>query len=267
MARQKKLKLHGFNNLTKTLSFNIYDISYAEKPHHRNEYIEYIDEEYNADRLTTILSDVAEIIGANILNIARQDYDPVGASVTMLISEEDIVSDSISNTQCPGPLPEAIVGHLDKSHLTVHTYPESHPQNGISTFRVDIDVSTCGRVSPLKALNYLIHSFDSDIVILDYRVRGFTRDTNGKKHYIDHNINSIQNYLSKDTLNMYSMIDANIYQENLFHTKMILKGFELSDYLFGSGINDYSEKEQKRIYKQLNQEMAEIYYGRNLPRG
>ena len=267
MARHKKLKLHGFNNLTKTLSFNIYDICYAEKPRHREQYIEYIDEEYNADRLTSILTDVAEIIGANILNIARQDYDPVGASVTMLISEEEIASRSISNTQRPGPLPEAIVGHLDKSHLTVHTYPESHPQNGISTFRVDIDVSTCGRVSPLKALNYLIHSFDSDIVIMDYRVRGFTRDTRGKKHFIDHNINSIQNYLSKDTLNLYSMIDANIYQENLFHTKMILKEFELNNYLFGSGVDAFSEKELKRIHEQLKQEMAEIYYGRNLPKG
>ena len=37
----------------------------------------------------------------------------------------------------------------------MHTYPESHPDNGISTFRADIDVSTCGRISPLKALNYL----------------------------------------------------------------------------------------------------------------
>lgn len=27
---KSKLKLHGFNNLTKTLSFNIYDICYAE---------------------------------------------------------------------------------------------------------------------------------------------------------------------------------------------------------------------------------------------
>lgn len=266
MARQKKLKLHGFNNLTKTLSFNIYDISYAEQSQHREDYIEYIDEEYNADRLTGILTDVAEIIGANILNIARQDYDPVGASVTMLISEEEILSSSLSNTQHPGPLPDAIVGHLDKSHLTVHTYPESHPQNGISTFRVDIDVSTCGRVSPLKALNYLIHSFDSDIVIMDYRVRGFTRDTRGKKHFIDHNINSIQNYLSKDTLNIYSMIDANIYQENIFHTKMILKEFDLDNYLFGSGIDEFSQKDQQLIHKQLQQEMAEIYYGRNLPK-
>jgi len=267
VARQKKLKLHGFNNLTKTLSFNIYDISYAEESQHRDDYIEYIDEEYNAGRLTGILTDVAEIIGANILNIAHQDYDPVGASVTMLISEEETISPSLSNTQHPGPLPDAIVGHLDKSHLTVHTYPESHPQNGISTFRVDIDVSTCGRVSPLKALNYLIHSFDSDIVIMDYRVRGFTRDTRGKKHFIDHNINSIQNYLSKDTFNLYSMIDANIYQENIFHTKMILKEFDLDDYLFGSGIDAFSQKDQQVIHKQLQQEMAEIYYGRNLPKG
>jgi S-adenosylmethionine decarboxylase len=27
---KSKLKLHGFNNLTKSLSFNIYDICYAE---------------------------------------------------------------------------------------------------------------------------------------------------------------------------------------------------------------------------------------------
>ena len=45
--------------------------------------------------------------------------------------------------------------HLNKSHITVHTYPEYHPDEGISTFRADIDVSTCGEISPLKALNYL----------------------------------------------------------------------------------------------------------------
>ena len=28
----KKLKLYGFNNLTKSLSFNIYDICYAKSP-------------------------------------------------------------------------------------------------------------------------------------------------------------------------------------------------------------------------------------------
>jgi S-adenosylmethionine decarboxylase len=90
---------------------------------------------------------------------------------------------------------QAVVGHLDKIHITAHIYPEIHPDNGISTFRVDIDVSTCGRVSPLKALNFLIDSFDEDIVVLDYRVREFTRDLEGLKHYIDHEITSIQDYL------------------------------------------------------------------------
>ena len=265
--RASCMKLHGFNNLTKTLSFNIYDICYAATPTQVKGYIEYIDEAYNAERLTHILQDVSEIIGANILNVARQNYDPQGASVTMLISEEPVAVRELSNTEAPGPLPEAVAGHLDKSHITVHTYPESHPDNGISTFRVDIDVSTCGRISPLKALNYLIHSFDSDIVTMDYRVRGFTRDVNGKKHYIDHKINSIQNFLAWDTRDRYQIIDVNVYQENLFHTKMMLKDFDLDSYLFGIDADDIPPREQREITDKLHREMLEIFYGRNIACG
>ena len=259
-----KLKLHGFNNLTKTLSFNIYDICYAKTPAQVNEYIEYIDEVYNAERLTQILTDVSNIIGANILNIAHQDYDPQGASVTMLISEEPVAARELSNTEEPGPLPDAVVAHLDKSHITVHTYPESHPENGISTFRADIDVSTCGRISPLKALNYLVHSLESDIVIMDYRVRGFTRDISGGKLFIDHDINSIQNYISEDTYERYQMIDVNVYQENIFHTKMILKEYDLDNYLFGTKKSSLTEDEQAAINESLQKEMMEIFYGRNM---
>ena len=135
-----KLKLEGFNNLTKTLSFNIYDICYANTPAQRREYLEYIDEAYNAARLTQILTEVCNTIGATILNIAHQDYDPQGASATLLIAEEEFRLSDIPNTAVPGPLPETVVGHLDKSHVTVHTYPECHPEFGISTFRADIDV-------------------------------------------------------------------------------------------------------------------------------
>ena len=132
-----KLKLESFNNLTKTLSFNIYDICYARNAAEQKKYISYIDEEYNANRLTNILKDVAEIIGASILNIAHQDYDPEGASVTMLIAELPI-NDEPKNPEEPGPvepIADAVVAHLDKSHITVHTYPECHPVKGISTFR------------------------------------------------------------------------------------------------------------------------------------
>lgn len=260
----KRLKLHGFNNLTKSLSFNIYDICYARTRRHREEYIEYIDEAYNKTRLTEILTEAANIIGASILGISNRDYDPQGASVTMLISEEALAVEKALYAESPGPLPETVVAHLDKSHITVHTYPESHPDNGISTFRADIDISTCGRVSPLQALNLLIHSFDSDIVIIDYRVRGFTRDVRADKHFIDHKITSIQNFLSEDTKRRYQMIDVNGYQEKIFHTKMMLNEFDLDDYLFGMGKEDYDERELERIEKQLRREMAEIFYGRNL---
>lgn len=261
----KKLKLHGFNNLTKSLSFNIYDMAYAKTEKQKEDYIAYIDEMYNAERLTQILTDVVKIIGANILNVARQDYEPHGASVTMLIAEHEVAPEKKDTEESPGPLPETVVAHLDKSHVTVHTYPESHPDDGISTFRADIDVSTCGLISPLKALNYLIHSFESDIVTVDYRVRGFTRDIDGHKHYIDHNINSIQNYLSDDTQNAYEMIDVNVYQENLFHTKMLLKEFSLDNYIYGSELNDFSADELSDIEKRLRKEMLEIFYSRNMP--
>jgi len=253
-----KLKLLGFNNLTKSLSFNIYDICYARSKEHQQEYLEYIDEAYNAERLTAILTEVANIIGANILNIARQDYDPQGASVTMLISEGH-------HDGLPTPK-NSVVSHLDKSHITVHTYPETHPDNGISTFRADIDVSTCGKISPLKALNYLIKSFESDIVVLDYRVRGFTRNVRGMKHFIDHNVDSIQSFISADIKSRYQMIDVNVYQEFIFHTKMRLKELDLDTYLFGEGASELPPREAKKIRENVNHEIMEIYYGNNIQR-
>ena len=260
-----KLKLYGFNNLTKTLSFNIYDICYTKSKEDQRKYIEYIDEQYNAKRLTDILSDVTDTIGACILNIAKQDYDPQGASVTILISEEPLCDKEIDESCNQGILAyrDSVVGHLDKSHITVHTYPESHPFEGISTFRVDIDVSTCGEISPLKALNLLINSFDSDIINLDYRVRGFTRDLDGTKHFIDHKIKSIQDYISDDVLDRYKAIDSNVYQQNIFHTKMLLEEFDLDDYLFSTEKLDLSMEERKEIRKKLKEEMEEIYYGKN----
>jgi S-adenosylmethionine decarboxylase len=201
-----------------------------------------------------------------VLNIAEQDYDPEGASVTMLISEHPSAPAEDPSIEEPGPLKKSVVGHLDKSHVTVHTYPETHPdnENGISTFRADIDVSTCGVISPLKALNYLIHQFDSDIVTVDYRVRGFTRDVDGTKLYIDHEINSIQNFYLDETLERYEMIDVNVYQENIFHTKMLLKDFVLQNYVFGVGTDELSLQEREIISRKLRREMLEIFYARNL---
>jgi len=266
LPTSKKIKLEGFNNLTKSLSFCIYDVCYAQTPEQKAEYIEYIDEQYNADRLTEILTECCEIIGANVLNIARQDYEPQGASVTMLVAEEPIKdSEDVDTTEKPGPMPDSVVAHLDKSHICVHTYPEAHPDDGICTFRADIEVSTCGIISPLKALNYLIHQLESDIVTIDYRIRGFTRDIKGVKHYIDHDINSIQNFFTPDIHDNYQMLDVNVYQENIFHTKMMQKDLDLNTYLFGTTKEELPEADVQEITERLHKEMNEIFYGRNMP--
>ena len=271
---EKKLTLYGFNNLTKTLSFNIYDVCYAKSEREQKDYIAYIDEQYNSERLTKILCDVTEMIGAHVLNISRQDYDPQGASVTILIAEEALPDHVVDDSCNQGKdffdtreMRETVVAHLDKSHVTVHTYPEYHPDNSIATFRVDIDVSTCGQISPINALDYLIGSFDSDIMTIDYRVRGFTRDVDGKKCYIDHEITSIQDYIDDKTLKRYDAIDINVYQANIFHTKMMIKEVELQNYLFNTDVYEINPKTRLEITNNLRREMIEIFSGTNVYQG
>ena len=258
---ENKLKLYGFNNLTKSLSFNIYDVCYAKTPKAQLEYIAYVDEQYNSERITDIITHLTEMIGAQVLSVSRQDYDPQGASVTLLVAEE---SAAIKGTKLPRPMRDAVVAHLDKSHVTVHTYPEYHPDTSIATFRVDIDVATCGEITPLKTLDYLISQFDSDIITMDYRVRGFTRDLKGEKVFIDHDITSIQDYIDSATLLKYDAVDINVYQANMFHTKMLIKELDLQNYLFNAKVEDLSPERRREIETALKREMVEIFSGRNV---
>ena len=250
----QKLKLYGFNNLTKALSFNIYDVCYAKTPREQKDYIAYIDEQYNSDRLTGILTTLTDMIGATVLNISQQDYEPQGASVTLLIAEGSMV-----------PVAgETKVAHLDKSHVTVHTYPEYHPETCLATFRVDIDVATCGEITPQSTLDYLIGSFDSDIITMDYRVRGFTRAMDGKKLFMDHRVKSIQDYIAEETLRRYDVVDINVYEANLFHTKMMVKDIDLQNYLFKTDVYELPPRTRLSIMDSLRREMIEIFSGRNI---
>mgnify|MGYP000505015908 FL=1 len=249
----EKLRLYGFNNLTKALSFNIYDVCYAKTAREQKDYIAYIDEQYNSDRLRTILTTLTDMIGAQVLNIAQQDYEPQGASVTLLIGEGSMI-----------PAGSTQVAHLDKSHVTVHTYPEYHPETCLATFRVDIDVATGGEITPLSTLDYLIGSFDSDIITMDYRVRGFTRSVNGEKLFMDHKVASIQDYIDSRTLERYDAVDINVYEANIFHTKMMVKEIDLQNYLFNTDIYELPPKKRLDIMNSLRREMIEIFSGRNI---
>ena len=234
------MELHGFNNLSKALSLNTYDVCCAESEDERREYISRVNGRYNSEQLAGILHDVADRIGAQVLNVSRQDYHPQGASVTFLIAEEPVETEP-----APGAAGEILLGHLDKSHITVHTYPECHPGSAVATFRADIDVSTCGEISPLGALDYLIGRFDPAIVTLDYRVRGFTRDVDGTKLFMDHPMASIRDFIGPGILARYDAVDDNNSRCNLFHTRM-------------------RRKESEPGNACLRREMEEIFNGANL---
>lgn len=249
--KDDRIKLYGFNNLTKSLSFNIYDVCYAQSDKEQQEYVAYIDECYNSAYLTSILKKLTDMIGAHILHISTQDYEPQGSSVVLMLSEEHLN-------------PQPILAHLDKSHVTVHTYPESHPEQPVVTFRVDISVETCGEISPLRTLDYLISCFDSDIITMDYKVRGFTRDLQGKKLFIDQDFSSITDSINPLTLARYETMDINAKEINQFHTKMLLKEFDLQNYLFHRDVQQLPVLQRQEIELQLRKEMQEIYRGQQL---
>ena len=160
----------GFNNLTKALSFNLYDFAVALNEEERLSYIRYIDERYSAKQIEANLIRIAEIIDAEVLNVNSKDFDPYGASAVLLMSD---VKGEQATKQSNLMSQSTVSVHLDKSHICAHTYPDSLDPSGICSFRVDIDIATCGSISPLYALYFMFKAFESDVVCVDYVVRGF----------------------------------------------------------------------------------------------
>lgn len=255
VTKQEKIKLSGFNNLTKILSFNLYDFNIAMNDKQRQDYIDYIDEKYSAEKIRDIAREICRIIDANILNESIQNYDPVGASTMTLMS--DIAGGKWEDTAASTTA--SVKMHLDKSHITTHTYPDASDPEGICTFRVDIDVATCGEIIPLKALDYMFHAFECDVAYIDYVVRGYTRLDSGKKIYNDHYFNSIQDFIPKDILDRYIYRqDVNMANDNIWQTKLMIKPMGPENYLLDPKDVNHPLIDQKM--KLLNQEMREVFH-------
>ncbi len=250
----KKIKLSGFNNLTKVLSFNLYDFCIALGDEQKLDYINYISKKYNAQKIVEISETICDIIHAEILNISKQDYDPVGASAMVLMS--DLEGGCWKNKKINTP---GVSCHLDKSHITAHTYPDAADPEGICSFRVDIDIATCGEIIPLKAINYLFEAFECDVVFIDYVVRGYTRLQNGKKIYNDHYFNSIQDFIKPEILNSFQYrSDINISNDNIWQTKLMIKDFSADRYLLRS--EDINQPDVPAKMNLLNSEMREVFH-------
>ena len=89
-------------------------------------------------------------------------------------------------------------------------------------------------------------------------------DFAGKKLFMDHKITSIQDYIDTETLQRYDAVDINVYQANLFHTKMLIKEIDLQNYLFNTDVYELPPKTRLAITDSLRKEMIEVFSGSNI---
>ena len=59
-------------------------------------------------------------------------------------------------------------------------------------------------------------------------------------------------------------VDINVYDANIFHTKMLIKEIDLQEYLFNSDAYELPPKIRLEIMDNLRKEMIEIFSGRNV---
>lgn len=243
----ERIELQGFNNLSKTLSCNLYGFFFARDEEERHRFVRDIDARYCSDRIASILQRIATFIDAEVLSVSARDYAPHGASSLVLIGEEP----------SPGATGATVGAHLDKSHVCAHTYPDWTSPSGVCTFRIDVEVATCGVVVPVRALDLILEHFEADVAVIDYTVRGFTRDVEGRRVYCDHDVGSLCDHIAPALRDRYRHQDLALPGENIWQTRLCRRELRASDYL-AEDVDPASEQARAGL-EWVRREMAGIY--------
>ena len=172
MDERRSLMASSGHNLSRTLSASLYRLRYLGDSSASRRYRGDLSARAMAAQLAPVVRDICDQIGATVLHLTSHDYDPHGASATALVAD-GAGSQPRLEERSEGPLEPPLVAHLEQSHLTLHTYPQIHPDQRVACLRIDVEVATCGAISPWAALPYLLRHFEVDAAVVDYRVRGF----------------------------------------------------------------------------------------------
>jgi S-adenosylmethionine decarboxylase len=102
-------------------------------------------------------------------------------------------------------------------------------------------------------------SFEVDVVIVDYVVRGFTRDVSGHRVYMDHTVRSIRDFIDAKIVTQYHCEDLVLQNENIWQTKMMRKALDAAEY-FPPG-TELDSPVTTQALDDVRREMAGIFYG------
>ena len=72
------------------------------------------------------------------------------------------------------------LAHLDASHISTHTYFDLGDARHWSSFRLELEISSCGDIHPADCLRALFHNMGPHFVTVDTRSRGIQRNTEGE---------------------------------------------------------------------------------------
>ncbi len=236
----KKIKLYKLNNSVNKLNLYIYKLKYISNNEELYNYIEYINKKYNYNKLLYVLK--------NIINSIKTKKNKI-FKINHYIKKYNIKK--IIKIKKKNILLNNILLYFKKDFFYIYT--DLKYKKNIFYFKIDIEIHINNDISFLNSINYLINKFNSDIIIIDYKIRGF--NISNKKIFNNFKFNSIQNFINKDIKKKYDLFDINLYKENIFNTKIIIKEINLKKYL----LNKYNIKNKNKIYKSIFKGIQKIY--------
>ena len=151
------------NLVTHSLGINFYLLAPPQPQADLALWADKIDQHYSETRLELLIKELSDELGARTMSFSSVSYDPFGASANLLIAQQ-----------------VSALAHLDASHISTHTYFDIGNELRWSSFRLELEISTCGDVHPVEALNGLFDKLKPHFGTIDARSRGAGVDSLGR---------------------------------------------------------------------------------------
>lgn len=150
------------NLVTHSLGVNFYLVAPPQSSIDILSWAEKIDQQYSEIELEAVLRNLSDALGAKTMSFSSVNYNPHGASANLLIAQH-----------------VSALAHLDASHISTHTYFDVGDVQRWSSFRLELEISSCGDIHPADCLEELFKNMVPHFATIDTRSRGIQRNTEG----------------------------------------------------------------------------------------